>query len=570
MVLVSNTAELIAALDAATAGTTIELAPGNYGNVVLDGYQFEGAVTIRSQDPDQPATFDTLLVKNSSHLTFDSIAVSHELADGEPDWSFAFRIDKSDHISVINSEISGTADGNHTNDGQGLSVLDSSNILLEGNTFHDLKTGVSVGRSEYVEVRDNSFTDIRSDGIDVANVRHVVVDGNVFSSFHPAFELGDHPDMIQVWNDGSYGDMFDIVISNNTLSKGDGDDVQAIFVQGAIADADGNLPTSAYDIVIDGNVIDSGAAQGIWVSHVDDARISNNTLTVADDAGSIPTIRTEYTSNTIVEHNSAPQIDDIDSIGLIYTDNVITADVASGATIFGTAGADILEGSVGNDVIFAAASADIAHGGDGNDTLHGEAGDDSLYGGEGSDGLNGGAGNDLIDGGAGNDGAFGGGGNDRMFGGNGDDILFGDGGNDMLNGGAGADQLHGGSGNDGFFGGGGNDLIYGDAGNDVVFGDGGNDTIDGGSGDDILRGGAGADVFILGVASGSDQIMDFADGMDRLDFSGLATVNSIDDLDIVPVSSTNVAVHYFDGISTVELELISAAPISLDASDFLF
>ncbi len=125
------------------------------------------------------------------------------MADGEPDWSFAFRINKSDHITVINSEISGTANGNHTSDGQGLSVLDSSNILLEGNTFHDLKSEVSVGRSEHVEVRDNSFTNIHSDGIDVANVRHVIVDGDVFTAFDPAFERGDYPDMIQVRNDGS-------------------------------------------------------------------------------------------------------------------------------------------------------------------------------------------------------------------------------------------------------------------------------------------------------------------------------------------------------------------------------
>ena len=221
---------------------------------------------------------------------------------------------------MLNSEISGSADGNHTNDGQGLLVLNSSTIWLEGNTFHDLKTGLSVGRSDYVDVKNNTFVDIRSDGAAFANVRHVVIDGNTFTDFHPAYKLGDHPDMIQIWNDGSYGDMFDIVISNNTLTRGDGGDVQAIFIQGALTGSDGSVPSAAHDIIIDGNVIESGAAQGIWLSHVDDAHISHNTLTLAEGGATAPTIQTS-THRYNGHHNTAPKIDDVGSIRLTYLDN---------------------------------------------------------------------------------------------------------------------------------------------------------------------------------------------------------------------------------------------------------
>lgn len=570
MTVVSNAAELIMALADAAPGDTIELAPGDYGDVVLDGYKFDGTVTITSQFANAPATFDTLFVKNSSYLTFDNIAVHHALEDGEPDWSSAFRIDKSDHITVVNSEISGSPDGNHTNDGQGLLVLDSSNITIADNVFHDLKTGLSVGRSEFIEVTNNTFTDIRSDGADFANVRHVLVDGNTFTNFHPAFELGDHPDMIQIWNDGSFGDTYDIAITNNELIQGDGGAVQGIFVQGALAQPDGTIADRLHDLTISGNTIDIGAAQGIWLADVDQAQVSYNVLTQAAGATTAPSIRTDHTSDTTIDHNTAPQINDLGSTNLTYTDNTITAVAPVGSTIAGTSGNDTLVGSAGDDIMLCGDGDDTASGGDGNDRINGDNGNDLLYGDDGNDTLNGGGGIDELHGGKGNDGFFGGGGNDRIFGESGNDVLFGDGGNDMLNGGAGDDQMHGGSGDDGFFGGGGNDVIFGDGGRDTIYGDGGSDVIDGGTGDDTLIGGAGADIFAFSYAAGSDKIVDFRDGSDLLDFTNLASVSSMDDLDFVQESARLVTVRYFDGATDVTLEINSTSPITLEASDFLF
>lgn len=569
MTVVSSGDELLQALANAAPGDTIELAPGNYGDVVLDGYRFSANVTITSQHANAPATFDTLFIKNSSHLTFDGIAVNHVLADGEPDWSSAFRIDKSDNISVLNSEISGSADGNHTNDGQGLLVLDSTSITLDGNTFHDLRTGLSVGRSEFVEVTDNTFVDIRSDGANFANVRHVVFDGNTLSDFHPAFQLGDHPDMIQLWNDGSFGDMYDIVISNNVLTQGDGDAVQGIFIQGALAQPDGTLPPMLHDLAISGNTIDLGAAQGIWLSNVDLAHVTGNTLTQAEGGATAPTIRTDHTSNTTIGNNIAPHIDDVGSTGLTYFDNTITAEAPAGSTIEGTSGNDTLLGSAGDDVMSGGDGDDSAYGGSGNDRISGGNGSDLLYGDDGDDTLNGGGGNDELHGGKGNDGFFGGGGNDRIFGEQGNDVLFGDGGNDMLNGGAGDDRLYGGSGDDGFFGGGGNDEIYGEQGSDTIYGDGGRDRIDGGTGDDTLIGGAGADTFVFTFAAGSDRILDFRDGIDLLDFSGLDTIATLDDLHIVDNGGGSITIYYFDGVADVALVLDSKAPMTIDAADVL-
>ncbi|MEW5963364.1 MAG: right-handed parallel beta-helix repeat-containing protein [Pseudomonadota bacterium] len=569
MALVTTAAELLLALAVATPGSVIELAPSRFGDVVIDGSRFAGTVTIKSADPATPATLDSLQIKNSSHIAIEGIRIEHVLAPGEPDWVAAVRIDKSDHIAITGSEVCGSADDNHTNDGQGVLVLDSSVVRLDANTFHDLKTAVSVGRAEEIEITANTFRDLRSDGVDLANVRRVAVEGNAFSDFHTQLALGDHPDMIQLWNDGSFGDMSDIAIRNNSLLKGAGDDVPAIFMQGALPRSGSAAPAPAHHIVIEGNVIETGAAQGIWLADVDQALISSNTVTKAADGALTPTIRTDHTSGTTIEHNIAPRIEDVGSSGLTTVGNIVTAVAAPGATIDGTSGDETLTGGAGADTISGADGNDTIYGGDGGDILSGGDGNDRLLGEAGNDTLNGGSGKDELRGGDGNDGFFGGGGDDRLFGENGDDTLLGDGGNDMLNGGAGADVIRGGSGNDGIFGGGSDDRIYGEAGSDTIYGDGGNDRIDGGTGDDILRGGAGRDTFVFATGCGSDRIIDFEDGLDKIDLTHIAGINSLADLMIVSISATETTIVLFDSSATVTLRITSATPHVIDGSDLI-
>jgi glucose/arabinose dehydrogenase len=88
---------------------------------------------------------------------------------------------------------------------------------------------------------------------------------------------------------------------------------------------------------------------------------------------------------------------------------------------------------------------------------------------------------------------------------------------DYLDGGAGRDNIHGGAGNDTLLGGTGNDTLHGNTQNDILRG---------GAGLDKLMGGRGADVFDFNAVTDSqtgiarrDVVLDFADGVDRLDFS---------------------------------------------------
>ncbi len=101
----------------------------------------------------------------------------------------------------------------------------------------------------------------------------------------------------------------------------------------------------------------------------------------------------------------------------------------------GTAGDDIINGSLLDNLIYGLAGDDVINGLSGNDALYGGDGRDTLIGDNGDDLLDGGAGDDTLDGGNGADILNGGAGGDYLVGGEGQDLLDGGTGNNYLDGG---------------------------------------------------------------------------------------------------------------------------------------
>jgi len=206
--------------------------------------------------------------------------------------------------------------------------------------------------------------------------------------------------------------------------------------------------------------------------------------------------------------------------------------------IFGGDGNDILQGNMGDDFIDGQAEHDLIYGGQNNDVLFGNIGDDILFGdlgndtllgGDGDDFMNGNQSNDFLDAGAGNDTLHGGQNNDILKGNLGADILFGDLGDDTLYGGAENDFINGNQGNDFLCSGEGNDTLHGGKENDVLNGGSGDDFLSGDLGNDTLMGGTDRDTFVFRVEDGSNTILDFELGQDKI---GLASGLTFDQLTI--------------------------------------
>ncbi|KPF62177.1 hypothetical protein IP88_15265 [alpha proteobacterium AAP81b] len=241
--------------------------------------------------------------------------------------------------------------------------------------------------------------------------------------------------------------------------------------------------------------------------------------------------------------------------------------------------------------------------------IFGNAAVNALFGVDGNDSLNGAAGSDFLFGGAGNDTLIGGASFDT-------DQLVGDEGNDLLNAASGLgdfDLLYGGTGNDvywvdtfadatdeglfegidtviafipdgGYFlyanvenltlggttsFGVGNDLaniLTGNNSLNIFYGGEGNDTIDGGGGTDYLVGQGGADVFKLRPGTEFDWIVDFQQGIDRIDLSAFGFTNT---------SQLAARLTDFGGTAVVDLgdgdllAIFGIAAASLTVGDFI-
>lgn len=227
--------------------------------------------------------------------------------------------------------------------------------------------------------------------------------------------------------------------------------------------------------------------------------------------------------------------------------------------LLGTASGERIEGLSGRDWVFAAAGDDDIDGGPDADVLLGEAGDDTIHGRGGADVLDGGPGNDALHGGLGRD---------HVRGGEGRDVLDGGDHEDRLDGGNGKDILKGGNGGDHLYGGRFNDRLFGENGDDVLDGARGNDVLVGGAGSDTLIGGPGADRFVLVRASHEDVIVDWEDGIDRIDLRAFAVTFA--DLGFTDVAPGEVRIAVAGASLLVQdngTGLLASA--DFDPSDFL-
>ncbi|MFI4949554.1 MAG: right-handed parallel beta-helix repeat-containing protein, partial [Caulobacterales bacterium] len=200
-VTVSSSAALATALKSAHAGDTILLAAGTYSAVNLSGLNFSSAVTIQSADNSHEAVINGLTVSNSAGLAFNHVDVASNGAT-------AVSVYGSHNITFDSINEHGSALG----DGSGMMIRDSSNVSLTNSDIGKLGTGVNELNSTNLTLTGNNFHDIQSGAIRGAGDTNETISGNHFLDAKAT--VADHSDVIQLWQDNTANH---VTITGNTF-----------------------------------------------------------------------------------------------------------------------------------------------------------------------------------------------------------------------------------------------------------------------------------------------------------------------------------------------------------------
>lgn len=245
--LVDSVGDLLAALRVVKGGETILLADGDYGSLNLINRQkgqlldYDDTVTIAALNPGK-ATFNNLQITGANNLTFDGIDVEGTFKI----WS------KSTDIGVKNSTI--------TN----LSVRDSTNVDIAGNTLGGGDFALTLLSSAGVTVKNNYIHDVRVDLVRVTGNSHdVLIENNLIAD--TVAKAPTHPDLIQMF--GLNGATpHDITIRGNILY--DNPNTGSVNAQGIFLN-NAKGATGYKDIVIEQNLISTQHLNTIYVNGAD-------------------------------------------------------------------------------------------------------------------------------------------------------------------------------------------------------------------------------------------------------------------------------------------------------------
>lgn len=278
---------LQAELMAAAPGTTLRLAPGNYGSLSMrGGGGLPGApLILMSADPANPAILQEVYLRDVQYITLETVLFDYTYEPGDAPTFKPFQIIDSVSIVIRNSLFDGdearglSVTDNGFGTAFGLSVRGTRGFTFEDNEIRGFYRGLIVSQCQDILIRGNDLHDMRMDGMNFAEVVALVIEDNHIHDFNRSLDSGDHADMIQFWTGSTSSPSRDITIRNNVLNSGEGWYTQSIFIRNELVDTGRAGDEMFYrNIVIEHNVILNAHAHGITVGETDGLRISNNTL----------------------------------------------------------------------------------------------------------------------------------------------------------------------------------------------------------------------------------------------------------------------------------------------------
>ena len=289
---VRTAGELSSVLAKAAGGDIIQLAAGDYGDVSISGIKAGTPITITSADPGDPATLNTLHMRDCANVAVAGLNIDFTPDEETVTWSSAVRIESSTDVDLTDCTITGGPSvrgvdpsapaGTQGSEGIlglpigiAVTVLWCEDVSLSGNTISEFQKGIKFEDVHGVTVADNEVFDIRTTQLSGANCDDVLVENNYFHSSHPwnYGGAGDHGDYIHFWTVPEQdGPSLNYVIRNNVMAQGDGEPIMGIYF-------DDNSNNKGYEnVLIENNVIHTGHTQGILIEDVDGLSILGNSL----------------------------------------------------------------------------------------------------------------------------------------------------------------------------------------------------------------------------------------------------------------------------------------------------
>ena len=194
---------LLQVVNNAVAGQVIRLAPGDYAPIQLRMRDWTPAITIEAGN----AHISSIELRDVAGLTWHG----------------------------------GIFDGKETIR-SGFNAFRSQRIIVENGRFsHYLRNGIGFSEGSDARLIGNNFSDMGSDGIDIALSRRVLIDGTKCHDFRPT--PGAHPDCIQLWSRPSAPPTADITVIN-TVAAGE---MQGVTAFNHVRD---NVDDGGFDRII--------------------------------------------------------------------------------------------------------------------------------------------------------------------------------------------------------------------------------------------------------------------------------------------------------------------------------
>ena len=317
-IIVTNAAELTNAIKGVKGGETILLAPGDYGNFAF-AKAAPSLVTIKSLDPNNDAVFHSLKLTRAENFRIEDVDVRNVQDAGFQDK--AIFINASNNISLFGVDVTGSLDGNASNDGYGAYIGYSKNISVLNSTFSQVHIGVVAGVVDNLKVAGNDISEAR-EGVVVSSINGGLFDRNYLHDMQA--KPGDHADFFQVHNGGAAVSSNNLTFTNNVMIQGAGGrDIQGIF----IFNEKGAQGARHTNIVVENNFYEGAALNAVSVSYVNNATVRDNTVLYSGNSvfNLMPAVYVNHVTNGVVADNIGSIILErggTSNIGVTWTNNV--------------------------------------------------------------------------------------------------------------------------------------------------------------------------------------------------------------------------------------------------------